>query len=205
MPSGPARRPRRQVVLTAAQDSEDCWVNCYYDTVFGSIMCLKGQAVTEEDRKAATTGKATDENGKPLANKAARLKIGGRSYQVNTDSDGNFSFPIASLPVGKGTVTVGDYLQNIESGGQPLTGLNVSPGAPGVENAAPAHNQIAVAAGYAIAPIPDAKGRLGKVAVTIPKGYIAREHAGGCLQVRQRSINLGRLWRFLRRLAAGRL
>ncbi|MGD0390545.1 MAG: carboxypeptidase-like regulatory domain-containing protein [Tepidisphaeraceae bacterium] len=161
-----------QVVLTAGQDSEDCWVNCYYDTIFGSIMCLKGQAITENDRKAQTTGKATDENGKPLANKAAIFKIGGRSYQVNTDSDGNFSFPIASLPAGTGTVTVGDYLQNIESTGQPLTGLNLSPGAPGVEKIAPAHNQIAVAApsGYDIAPIPDAKGRLGKVAVTFPKG-----------------------------------
>jgi hypothetical protein len=175
------------IVLCAGQDSEDCWVNCYYDTIFGSIMCLKGAAVTEDDRKAATTGTAKDDKNQPLKNQTATLKIGNTAYQTQTDANGAFSFPIKSLPTGDGTVTVGNLVQKIQSTGQPLTNLALQAGAAGTDIvkpalATPAAGGAATAGGapqgagagqsaaYQVTPIAGAVGRLGKIVFKFPDG-----------------------------------
>lgn len=78
-------------------------VDMYFDNVFGTFLAFKGAPL---DTLAVLAGSAQDAQGRPRPRQPVTLSVGGRSYRVETDANGNFAF-YSSVPRGGARLSVG--------------------------------------------------------------------------------------------------
>jgi hypothetical protein len=89
-------------------------VDVYYDTLFGTLLGLPGPLLSGQPEIA----------GMAPSNSPVVLTIGGKTYRVVSDANGNFAFRSRSIPTGSGTIVVGNKTFQIAHTGTPVTNLD---------------------------------------------------------------------------------
>ncbi|HUF31455.1 MAG TPA: hypothetical protein VMM77_12460 [Gemmatimonadaceae bacterium] len=87
--------------------NDQFWVDVYLDKLFRTFFTLRGEATDTSSGAAPLTGTAHRPDGSAAARQNVRLKIGGDTYVVLSDNNGNFSFPVRTLPHGTGQIDIG--------------------------------------------------------------------------------------------------
>lgn len=102
--------------IEVACEGESFEIEVFFDNLFGTFFTRRGPALATY---AAMSGQATDAQGRPRPNQLVTLTIGDRSYRVRSDANGNFRFPFATIPVGSGTLRVGEQAAAVKYTGVP--------------------------------------------------------------------------------------
>ncbi|HEY7533942.1 MAG TPA: hypothetical protein VH681_14315, partial [Nitrospiraceae bacterium] len=89
-------------------------VDVYYDTLFGTLLGVPGPLLTGQPQIAGVAPSSS-----PVI-----LNIGGKTYRVVSDANGNFAFRSRAIPTGNGTIVVGNKSFSITHTGAPLTNLD---------------------------------------------------------------------------------
>ena len=111
------------VHLECGADEQAFEVEVYYDTVFRTFMCKKGQALATQ---SAMMGTAQDDQGQPLPGKKVSFEVGDHRYSVISDSQGNFKFPFNGMPQGAGTLSLDKASMPITYSGTALKNVKLS-------------------------------------------------------------------------------
>ena len=90
-------------------------VDVYYDTLFGTLLGLPGAPLSAQP----------EIGGMAPSNSQVVLNIGGKTYRVVSDVNGNFAFRSRSIPTGSGTIIVGGKTFPIVYAGKPVTALDL--------------------------------------------------------------------------------
>lgn len=110
-------------IEVACAPNDEFEVRVFYDNIFRTFMAVRGEALGPVPR---LQGRIADRKGVGLARQRVLLRVGGLTYVVRADRNGDFAFRSSSIPIGKGTLVAGSLQRTVVLGREPVPALKLT-------------------------------------------------------------------------------